>query len=177
MKPKKKKEPLTADYLKKLKVPKTLVIGLLIASTLGWTGYDKLKDIKSYYDIREIFPVKTKAVQVIDGDTLVMENGLTLRLLGIDAPGRGANGYQEATDYLKILVSEQKLSLEYESYQDDKYGRILAYVFIPCRADIIEYCRNKKTLVNEVLVKKGYAKPVVFAERKKLKYEAWLSGK
>ncbi len=93
-----KKKKLTADYLKKLKVPKTLVIGLLIASTLGWTGYDKLKDIKSYYDIREIFPVKTKAVQVIDGDTLVMENDLTLRLLGIDAPGQCAGQLQGFND-------------------------------------------------------------------------------
>jgi len=170
-----KKKKLTAEDLKKRKVPKVLIIGLLIASTLGWAGYDKLKDIENYYQIREIFSIKTRATSVIDGDTLIMTNGLTLRLLGIDAPGRGKTDYEEATAYLKTLVLDTPLTLEYERYQDDKYGRILAYVFIPCREDIKEYCRRKKTLVNEVMVKEGFAQPVVFAERKKLKYEGWLS--
>ncbi len=38
-----------ADRLKKLKVPKVLMAGLLMASVLGWTGYKNLDKVKNYY--------------------------------------------------------------------------------------------------------------------------------
>jgi len=133
---KSKKKRLTVEYLERLKVPKVLITGLLIASVLGWTGWTKLKDIKDYYQIKQIFPTKTEVTQVIDGDTIVVKNGLTLRLLGIDAPGKGAENYQEAKDYLQLLVANRQLTLEYDIYQDDKFGRILAYVWITCLPEI-----------------------------------------
>lgn len=168
------KRRLTARYLGKLKVPKVLIAGLLIAAALGWTGWMKLKDIKNYYEVKRIFPDKTRAVNVLDGDTFTMKNGLTLRLLGIDAPGRGEENYREAKDYLQTLVAGKELMLEYDQYQDDKFGRILAYIWIPCTAYIQEYCRGEKALVNEIMNKKGLARKVVYQERKKLKYEDWL---
>ena len=66
-----------------------------MASVLGWTGWQNLDKINNYYQIRQIFPSKTKVVSVIDGDTFTMKNGLSLRLLGIDAPNRGDVGYEE----------------------------------------------------------------------------------
>lgn len=172
---KKKKPVLTAKYLEKYKVPKVVVIGLLIASALGWTGWTKIKDFNNYYRIKQVFPVKTHAIEVLDGDTFVMENGLTLRLVGIDAPQKGQPNFEESTNYLYFLVSEKDLQLEYDAYQDDKFGRVLAYVFIPCFQDLRKYCRNDRILVNEVMVKKGFAQKVVYSKRKKLKYDDWLN--
>ena len=165
---------LTARYLEKLKIPKVLVAGLLIAAALGWTGWTKLKDVKNYYQIKKIFPDKTRAVAVLDGDTMTIKNGLTLRLLGIDAPGRGEESYEEAKNYLQTLVIGKELQLEYDQYQDDKFGRILSYVWIPCAVEIKEYCRADKALVNEIMNKKGLAKKVVYQDRKKLKYQDWF---
>lgn len=170
----KKKGKLSAKYLEKLKVPKVLITGLLIASVLGWTGWTKLKDVKNYYQIKQIFPDKTYATEVLDGDTIIIKNGLSLRLLGIDAPGRGEENYQVAKDYLGSLVSNKKLELEYDQYQDDKFGRILAYVWIGCIEEIREFCRGDRALVNEVMIKRGLAKKVVYEDRKKLKYDEYL---
>lgn len=168
------KKRLTARYLEKLKVPKILIAGLLIAAVLGWTGWTKLKGIKNYYQIKRIFPDRTNAVEVVDGDTMIINNGLSLRLLGIDAPNKGEKNYEEAKSYLESLVLGKELKLEYDAYQDDKFGRILSYVWIDCIVEIQEYCRGNKALVNEVMNKKGLAKKVVYQDRKKLKYQDWL---
>jgi len=169
-----KKKKLSARYLEKRKVPKVLIAGLIIASVLGWTGWSKLKEVKNYYQIKEIFPDKTRATDVLDGDTFVISNGLTLRLLGIDAPGRGEDNFDKSKDYLTFLVDDKELKLEYDNYQDDKFGRILAYVWIPCMKAVIEYCRDDKALVNEIMIKEGLATKIFYEKRKKLKYDEYL---
>ncbi len=64
---------LTAKYLQKRKVPKVLIAGLILASVLGWTGWKNLDKIKNYYQIKKIFPTKTTATQILDGDTLLLK--------------------------------------------------------------------------------------------------------
>lgn len=160
--------------MEKLKVPKVLIAGLIMASVLGWTGWKGLDRIKNYYQIKQIFPDKTQVVEVMDGDTIIIGNGLTLRLLGIDAPGRGEERYQEAKERLEQLVAEKEVILEHDTYQDDKFGRILAYVWVSCMAEIQKYCHGEKALVNEIMVKEELAEKVVYEKRKKLKYDEYL---
>ncbi len=148
----------------------------MIASLLGWGAWKNLDKIKNYYQIRQIFPTQTKATSVIDGDTFTMKNGLTFRLLGIDAPNKGAEGYKESKAALSKLVSDKELSIEYDTYQDDKFGRVLGYVWVPCNEELIALCHENKALVNEVMVKKGYAVRVVYSKRKKLKYDSLLQS-
>jgi endonuclease YncB( thermonuclease family) len=166
---------LTAKFLEKKKVPKVLIAGLLMASVLGWTGWKNLEKIKNYYQIKQIFPQKTIVKEVIDGDTVVISNGLSLRLLGVDAPNRGEENYDKAKTFLASLVLNKKVILEYDTYQDDKFGRILAYVWIPCQKDFQEFCHQDKALVNEIMIKKNFAKKVVYQDRKKLKYDSFLN--
>jgi endonuclease YncB( thermonuclease family) len=165
---------LTAKYLEKRRVPKVLIAGLILASVLGWTGWTKLKDIKNYYLIKQIFPNKTSVKGVIDGDTFIIKNGMTVRLLGIDAPNRGQEKYQKAKDYLSYLILNRLLTFDYDQYQDDKFGRILAYVWIECFEEIRQFCRNDRALVNEIMLKNGLAKKVIYEKRKKLKYDEYL---
>lgn len=72
-----------------------------MASVLGWSGWKNLDRIKNYYQIKQIFPKKPSANEIIDGDTLIR---LTIRLLGIDASNRGEEKYQEAKEYLSYLI-------------------------------------------------------------------------
>jgi len=163
------------DKLKRLKVPKVLMVGLLMASFLGWNGIKNVDKLKNYYEIKQIFPVNTFATEVLDGDTFVAKNGLSVRLLGINAPDRGEPNNVEATNYLTHLILNKPLSFEYDKYQDDKFGRILVYVWIDCIDEISVYCHEDRALVNEVLVKKGFAVGVVYDDRKKLKYQDLLN--
>lgn len=179
---------LTPKYLEKKKVPKVLIAGLVFASVLGWTGWKNLDQIKNYYDLKTIFPTQTKAVEVVDGDTFVMSNGLSIRLIGIDAPNRGQPNYETSRQFLtsllaprnpdeerSSLINQKPLTLEYDGYQDDKYGRVIAYVWISCVENIVEFCHGEKALVNEIMVKKGFAKKMVYSQRKKLKYDDLLT--
>jgi len=165
---------LTPKYLEKKKVPKVLIAGLVLASVLGWTGWQNLDKIKNYYQLKKIFPTKTYATEILDGDTFVIKNGMTVRLLGIDAPNRGEEKYEEAKNYLDSLIINKQLVLEYDQYQDDKFGRILAYVWINCEEKISSCCRRNRALVNEIMIKQNLAKKVIYEKRKKLKYDFYL---
>ena len=73
-------------------------------------------------------------VRVIDGDTLIVQQGRTVervRLLGIDAPERGSPGYVEAGDALRRIVGTGPLRLERDpSCPDrDSFGRLLRHVW------------------------------------------------
>ena len=184
------KKILTAKDLKKKGVPSILISGLVIASIVGLASFNK---IKNYYELKELFPASTTVTQVEDGDTMILKNGLSLRLIGVDAPDRGAKKYIEAKDELSKEVLNKKIYLEYDRYQDDKFSRVLAWVWIDCEttpqflpADYMHKSDNesnpgltenpkgckKGKLVNEELVKKGFAEPVVYKDRGPTKFES-----
>jgi len=181
---------LTAKDLIKKGVPYVLIPGILAAGILGWkTG--AFERIQNYYQIKELFPAIGIVAKVEDGDTFVLKNGVKVRLLGIDAP----TGKTPASDYLEANVAGKEVFLEYDRYQDDKYGRILAWVWIDCESsptflpanymhksdnesnegliDNPEGCKKGK-LINEELVISHLAEPVVYKDRGELKYEKRL---
>ena len=84
--------------------------------------------------------------QVIDGDTLELETGERVRLSGINTPETGECYYLEAKQRLTTLVLGKKVYLEQDRTLEDKYGRLLRYIYLD---DI---------LINEILVQEGYAK-------------------
>ncbi|MCK4650530.1 thermonuclease family protein [Candidatus Pacearchaeota archaeon] len=70
----------------------------------------------------------TKVTQIIDGDTIKLQNSQTLRLLGINTPEKNMPYYQEAKQFLINLI--QNKSIQIEPHGTGKYGRTLAYIFI-----------------------------------------------
>ena len=69
--------------------------------------------------------------KVIDGDTIEVLLGgerQTIRYYGIDAPEEGDKCYQEATERNRQLVGTT-VRLEADARNEDKYGRLLRYVF------------------------------------------------
>ena len=69
-------------------------------------------------------------VRVVDGDTVQLGNGETVRLVGIDAPEVGECGYEQATEALADLVLDRDVRLTIFDEDRDQYGRLLRYVDI-----------------------------------------------
>lgn len=67
-----------------------------------------------------------KVIEVTDGDTLKLESGQKVRLLGINTPEKGKPFYAEAKAYTFQFVNR---TLRFESYGYDKYNRLLAHAF------------------------------------------------
>ncbi|GBE20561.1 thermonuclease precursor [archaeon BMS3Abin17] len=69
----------------------------------------------------------SKVAEVIDGDTFKTNDGEIIRLLCVDTPERGKEGYDDATVFLreKLFNSEVRL----EGNKTDKYGRSLRWVY------------------------------------------------
>ncbi len=94
-----------------------------------------------------------KVVEIIDGDTIKLESGVKVRLIGVDAPEKGECFYEQARQGLKSLLENQPVRLEKDVTNQDKYGRWLRYVYIPLE-------KREDVLVNEWLVWQGYARVV-----------------
>lgn len=190
----KKKKRWTRRRLLALGVPAVLIPGLLIAMVLGWNPA-KFGSVKNYQQIKTIFPTSGVVSSVTDGDTFELQNGVGIRMIGIDAPNRGEEKWDGAREALNGLINDKRVYLEYDRYQDDKYGRVLAWIWIDCEREPIflpadymhltynssreglkvnpEGCKKGK-LVNEEMVKKGLASSERYKERGELKYEERL---
>ena len=172
-----RKKKLTASFLKSKGVPAVFIAGLVLASTLGWNGLSSFSKSQNYYQMKSLFPDTTKILSITDGDTVQVSNDLSVRMVGINAPERGKPGYQESIDFLTYLSLGKQVTLEYDAYQDDKYGRILAYIWVPCIQELVRYCRSEhknELLINEVMVKESKAVHVVYSKRKRLRYEDYF---
>jgi len=167
-----RKRRLTKNFLVALEIPAVFIPGLILASILGWNwqrDLAKMAERGGFYQSLRLFPKEAVVEEVVDGDTLELENGRTIRMVGIDAPNRGEDFYGRAMEETIKLTEGKKIVLEYDEYQDDKFGRILAYIWIPCSSQ--KGCQEGKLMLNKVLVDEGLAKVVLYSKRKKLKYQ------
>lgn len=123
------------------------------------------------------FPKKAKVKRVVDGDTVVLENGSIVRYVGITAPENNEPFEKESTDENKKLVEGKAVTLEYDNYKGDKFGRILAYLVIDGKNISVELAR--KGLAQVVIYQ--HKKPFIYArellkaqnEAKKKKLGIW----
>ena len=103
--------------------------------------------------------------RAVDGDTLLLETGERVRLIGIDTPEMHVSNklYRDsqrtnqdiatiqklgarAYEFTKNLVEGKRVSLEFDVDKYDKYDRLLAYVYL-----------KDGTFVNAKIVEEGYA--------------------
>lgn len=92
-----------------------------------------------------------KVTKVIDGDTIVLETGETVRYIGIDAPEtRGDCFAAESTNKNKELVLGKKVRLEKDVSETDRYKRLLRYIYVD------------NIFINDYLVRQGYAKVATY---------------
>jgi len=92
-----------------------------------------------------------QVLRVVDGDTLEIESIGEVRLIGVDTPElyhplKPVQFFaREASDLVKELVSGLSVRLEYDREKKDKYGRTLAYVYLP-----------DGRCLNEEIIRRGY---------------------
>lgn len=67
---------------------------------------------------------------VVDGDTITLGDRTRIRYLGINAPEKGQPFFSEALELNRKLVAEKRVRLELDEKRQDRYGRLLAYVFV-----------------------------------------------
>jgi len=72
----------------------------------------------------------TIVTKVIDGDTVVVEGGYHVRLIGVDADENGYPCYEQAKARLEELVLGRMVKLEKDKTDVDQYGRCLRYMFL-----------------------------------------------
>ncbi len=68
---------------------------------------------------------------VVDGDTIDVEGVGRIRLVGVNTPERGQDGYQEAKNFVKSQCLNKMVYLDIDDKKNyDKYDRVLAVVYV-----------------------------------------------
>ena len=127
-------------------------------------------------------------IKVIDGDTLRLSTGESLRLIGIDSPEQRYNDKlkrdamqsgedvrtiiskgQAAYKFTRSLAEGKFIQIEFDEEKYDDYGRLLGYAFF---AD--------GTLINLEIMKEGFARPLTIRPNVRYAdsfYNAYLQAK
>ena len=137
------------------------IIGICVISVANaYTGTGFTHNIPSskYYDlsasdILNKYPdtdchVEEKAVctEVVDGDTIYLDNGEKVRFVGVNTPERGVEGYIASKNFVQKLCLNKEVGIDVDdSKHNDKYGRTLGVVIVDGKN------------VNEMLLKEGLA--------------------
>jgi endonuclease YncB( thermonuclease family) len=100
-----------------------------------------------------------EVTRVVDGDTIEIDyNGekRKVRLIGINTPesvkpNSPIEEYgKEASDFTKEKLTDKMISLEFDIQKEDKYGRMLAYVYLDDK------------MFNMTLLEEGYAQVATY---------------
>ena len=92
-----------------------------------------------------------KVERAIDGDTLLLINGEKVRLIGVNTPEtkhpqKPVEYFgKEAHLFTKQMVDGKEARFEFERQKRDRYGRLLAYVYL-----------LDGTFLNAEIIKQGY---------------------
>lgn len=120
---------------------RTAVLAILIALVAG-AAYGTLA-------LTDDGPETFLVTRVIDGDTIKLEGGETVRYLLIDTPETAEEPVEcygpEATEANRLLVEGERVRLEKDVTDRDAYGRLLRYVYVD------------GAFVQAELVREGYA--------------------
>lgn len=150
---------ITKKHIFSLLIILLLAIGAVsIANAYTGTGFShnvpsskyfdmSASDILNHYSDTECH-VEDSAVctQVVDGDTIYLDNGKKVRFVGVNTPERGVEGYIASKNFVQKLCLNKKVGLDIDDRKhNDKYGRTLAVVIVDGKN------------VNEMLLKEGLA--------------------
>jgi micrococcal nuclease len=98
-----------------------------------------------------------RVVRVVDGDTVrvrLRDRTETVRYIGVDTPetvkpGEPVQCYgKRASDFNRRLVAGRRVELRFGSERRDRYGRLLAYVYV----------QGRERSVSGTLIARGYGR-------------------
>jgi micrococcal nuclease len=102
-----------------------------------------------------------RVVAVLDGDTIVIDGGEKVRYAGLNTPETHHPDKlpeycgQEAFEANRRLVAGKTVRLEFEERRRDKYGRLLAYVYVD------------SLFVNAELIRQGFAQVITYKDNQR----------
>lgn len=122
---------------------------------------------------------KATLVRVVDGDTIVVNinnEDFTVRLIGIDAPEsvacedyleksgkENSEAGKEASEYTSFLLSNYDyVYLQKDVSDEDRYGRLLRYVWLEVPTDEFDIGEIATEMLNGVLITEGYAEVATY---------------
>ncbi len=136
--------------------------------------------IFSFFSVSSLFAYECVVEKVVDGDTFICSRQ-KIRLIGIDTPESTINPRLQkqrnlgdlntilhygnlAKNFLKqILPPGSKVKLEFDVQKNDRYGRLLTYVWLP-----------DGRMLNELILKEGYA--MLYTVPPNVKYQERLKN-
>ncbi|MEK6856312.1 MAG: thermonuclease family protein [Nanoarchaeota archaeon] len=125
-----------------------LVLALVLTATIA-----NLIFIIKGSDLNELETVTVS--RVIDGDTLVLDDKRTIRLININSPEKDSPLSEQATNVLSTLTDK---TIQIESLGLEKYGRTLARIYTPeyINLELVQKGLASKFLVNNDELKAFY---------------------
>lgn len=148
---------------------KKSIIAILLFSILIITGCDEPSQTAGIVDPQEAVSIDQDAehlentypvTRVVDGDTIIVNiDGADerVRLIGVDTPesvhpdrSKNVKYGQIASDFTREHLEGENVALEYDVSERDRYGRILAYVYLD------------EVMFNKTLLEEGHAKVATF---------------
>jgi micrococcal nuclease len=154
----------------------TLITGLCIVAILALVSLPSVQNgLARFFDQNETvlasLPQKpdnwnrTEKVivnRVVDGDTIVMSDGRTVRYLNVDTPETKKPGVKvqcfgpEASEFNKKLAESREVVLVADKESQDRYGRDLRLVFLIGR-DTTDPSQS----LNAEIVRNGYGRSLI----------------
>jgi endonuclease YncB( thermonuclease family) len=77
-----------------------------------------------------VHPTAVRVARVLDGDSIVLTDGQQVRYLGINTPDAGEPFSKQARTRNRHLVEGKRVRLVRDHEHHDRYGRLLAYVYV-----------------------------------------------
>ncbi len=116
---------------------------------------------------------KGLVVEVVDGDTVVLDNDLKVRLIGMQAPKLplGRIGFEawpkadEARETLAELALGEMVEIRYGGAERDRYGRVLGHMFVG----------ESQIWVQQAIVSAGLARVYSFPDNRFCLEELYLA--
>ncbi len=153
-----------------------IVIGALIIGAALYFGLQKGSDIRlgGGNEIASeagecLAPEKAIVTKVLDGDTIIIEGGQHIRLLGIDADESGYPCYEPAKSRLEELILNKEVSIEKDQTDVDQYGRCLRYIFLEEQNIDLQLVKEGLAIVRFYPPDVKYQKEITQAEENAIK--------
>lgn len=138
----------------------------LFAYLIVWPAHAYLpNELKEQLSPKKGERFKSRVIEVVDGDTVILTSGLSVRLVGLQAPKIALNrknfkewplGYK-AKQTLSDITLNKDVMLYYGGREMDRYGRALAHLFL-----------EDGTWIQGEMLKRGMARVYSFADNRSL---------
>jgi micrococcal nuclease len=124
---------MTSAKLREIGVALAVVGLLVVTGCEDVDGRDTAASESSTADRTQDRRASAVVSHVVDGDTVELDDGNKVRLIGIDTPelhGGTDCGGAQASAYMERIASGRRVSVRTDPTQDtyDRYGRLLAYL-------------------------------------------------